>query len=146
MQLTHAAPPILDKPVVKLKPHQGLTLIELMITVAIVAILAAIAYPSYSRQILRSHRTDAKSALLQIQVAQEKYFLQNNAYGSLTNLGLPSTTTNGYYTVSLTTLTSTTYVAQAVATGGQAADTTCATYTINQAGATTPAVSTGCWK
>ena len=62
------------------KYQKGVNLIELMIVVTIVAILGAIAYPSYRNQLMRSHRSEAKAALLQIQVAQEKWFLQNNAY------------------------------------------------------------------
>ncbi len=132
---------------------RGFTLIELMMTVAVVAILAAVAYPSYRNQLLRSHRVEAKSALLQMQVAQEKYFLQNNAYGSLTALGLSAGTSydtpNGYYRITVTlpaTPPNTTYTAQATALGGQTSDTACATFTIDNMGATTPSPSTGCWK
>lgn len=132
------------------KQH-GVTLIELMIVVAVVAILAAIAYPSYRNQIMRSHRTEAKAALLNIQVAQEKYFLQNNSYGSLAQLGAASlgltasnTTASGYYLVSLPTQTATGYQANADAQGGQSDDTHCATFTINQAG-TRGATNTDCW-
>lgn len=116
-----------------------------MIVVAIVSILAAIAYPSYRNQLLRSHRTEAKSALLQIQVAQEKWFLQNNAYtNSLTNLSSTATTTNGYYTIGVTVGSpATTYTATATAAGSQANDTACATFTINQTGSRTP--TSGCW-
>src|SRR5205823_3769710 len=65
-----------------LRPHRmrGMTLIELMVVVAIVAILASLAVGSYRRYVLRANRTDATSALLRIQVGEEKYFLQNNAY------------------------------------------------------------------
>ena len=62
------------------KTQYGFTLIELMITVAIIAILAGIAYPSYLSQVRRSNRTEARTALLQAQVAQEKFFLQYNRY------------------------------------------------------------------
>ena len=66
-----------------MKEHAlGFTLIELMITLLIVAILAGIAIPSYSNYILRANRTDATSALLKVASAQEKFFLQNNTYAS----------------------------------------------------------------
>jgi len=60
----------------------GFTLMELMITLAIVALLAAIAVPSYRDYIIRSNRIDATSALLKIAAAQEKFFLQNNTYAT----------------------------------------------------------------
>lgn len=125
--------------------YRGVTLIELMITVAVVSILAAVAYPSYRNQTLRAHRAEAKAALLQIQVAEEKWFLQNNAYtSSLTNLQSVSPTVNGYYTVSVTVGNpATTYTATAAATSTQNADTSCLTFTINETGTRTP--TTGCW-
>ena len=126
------------------KYQKGVNLIELMIVVTIVAILGAIAYPSYRNQTLRSHRSEAKAELLEIQVAQEKWFLQNNAYtNSLTNLGSAATTTNGYYDIALSGVTATTYTATATATTKQDVDTSCLTFTINQTGARTP--TAGCW-
>lgn len=128
--------------------QQGVTLIELMIVVAIVSILAAIAYPSYTSQLRKSHRTEAKAELLKIQVAQEKYFLSTNSYGTLVNLSLVASGTNyltdhGYYQISFSSQDATTYTAQAVPQGGQASD-SCGTYTITQTGVRTPTTS-GCW-
>jgi len=137
--------------------QQGFTLIELMITVAVVAILAAIAYPSYKNQIMRSRRTDAKAALLNIQVAQEKRFLATNAYVQSTTgltdtwasggLGLAQAKSdNGYYNLTIDAgATAISYVARAKApTGsGQASD-SCGEYTINNTGAKTPTTA-GCW-
>src|SRR6266404_5478396 len=83
---------------------RGMTLIELMVVVAIVAILASLAVGSYRRYVLRANRTDATSALLRIQVAQEKYFLQNNAYTvdlSPAGLNVASPTPNGFYTLAV---------------------------------------------
>src|SRR5213595_20471 len=89
-----------------LRPHRmrGMTLIELMVVVAIVAILASLAVGSYRRYMLRANRTDATAALLRIQVAEEKFFLQNNVYTidlSGAGLGVPSPTPNGFYTLAV---------------------------------------------
>lgn len=58
----------------------GFTLIEVMITVAIVAILAAVAMPSYQQYIIRAARTQAQSELLQLVNVQEKIYLNSNNY------------------------------------------------------------------
>ncbi len=60
----------------------GFTLIELMITVAIVGILAAIAYPSYKGYVIRTNRVDAQKTLMQMALSAEKYFTQRNTYGT----------------------------------------------------------------
>ena len=87
----------------------GFTLIELMITVAIVGILAAIAYPSYTEYVIRSKRADGKAVLLQLQLAQEKWRANHTTYASKTDLGI-STSPDGYYTVNnFTDVTGTTY-------------------------------------
>ena len=64
----------------KRAPARGFTLIELMITVAIVALLAAIAIPSYQDSIWKGKRGEAKTALLKALQAEERYYTQNNAY------------------------------------------------------------------
>ncbi len=62
------------------KKMRGVTLIELVVVVAIVALLATVALPSYRQFQLRSHRVEAKAALLNLAAAQEKFYLQNNTY------------------------------------------------------------------
>ena len=59
---------------------RGFSLIELMVVLAVFAILSTIAVGSYRRYALRATRTEARLSLLAIQVAQEKFFLQNNQY------------------------------------------------------------------
>jgi type IV pilus assembly protein PilE len=57
-----------------MKQQSGVTLIELMITVSVVAILAAIVYPSYKNHMTRTRRSDAQVALMRVAAAQEKYY------------------------------------------------------------------------
>ena len=58
----------------------GFTLIELMITLLVIAILSAIAYPIYEHQIVESRRTEARSALLELAAREERYYATQNAY------------------------------------------------------------------
>lgn len=142
------------------RPARGFSLIELMIVVALVAILASLAVSSYRRYVMRANRTEARIALLSIQAAQEKFFLQNNGYATsmATVLAAPPAglgiglsagglTPSGNYTISFSAATANTYTLQAVATGPQTSDTAaCLTFTIDEQGTRTPADSTGCWK
>lgn len=117
------------------KSH-GFTLIEIMITVAILGIVSAIALPTFFDAMRKSRRTDAFTALSAVQQAQERWRANNPSYtdrltalpsASEPGLGLPSTTTNGYYTVAIDTPTATGYnvVATAVGTASQAQDGNC---------------------
>lgn len=61
-------------------PRKGFTLIELMVTVAIVGILAAIAYPSYNNHVRKTKRAEGKTRLLQVAQLQERWFTEKNTY------------------------------------------------------------------
>jgi type IV pilus assembly protein PilE len=122
---------------------RGVTLIELMIVVVVVGILASIAVPSYRDYILRANRTEAKSFLLRVQAAQEKFFLQNNRYSdSLTaappaGLGLGDATESGKYAIAFNPApTAITYrvVATPVGGRGQDEDTDCQSFAVNELG------------
>ncbi|KXS54006.1 MAG: type IV pilus assembly protein PilE [Marinobacter sp. T13-3] len=69
-----------DKALMKTRANAGFTLIELMIVVAIIGIIAAIAYPSYQGYVESTRRGDAKGALMQFASAMERYYTQNNTY------------------------------------------------------------------
>lgn len=102
-----------------IKKHQGFTLIELMITIAILGILAAIAYPSYTAQVQKSRRADAQVALQEIAQRQEAYFLHNRSYAKdVAQLGYAATSTEGQYDLSIApTPTACTGVAAVACTG-----------------------------
>ena len=83
--------------------QQGFTLIELMITLAILAILTSIAVPSYMSYVYKSKRTEGKTELLRIAQLQESYYIQNLSYAAaLTDLGFAAAsqdTEGGLYTI-----------------------------------------------
>jgi len=118
-----------------LKSNRGFTLMELMIVVAIIAIIAAVAIPAYSDYVTRARRGDAKSALIALQLAQEKFRANNPTYTTTAaSLPVDLTSPDGYYTLSLVAATASTFTATATPTGAQAGDTTCPSYTMTQNG------------
>jgi type IV pilus assembly protein PilE len=130
-------------PILSSRAHAaGFTLIELMITIAVVAILATLGSVSYRSQIIRTNRTEAKMALLRVQTGQEKFFLQNHRYADVAELaktppeglGIPLTTEHGYYAVALTSADDVSYTATATAAGTQLDDEQCASFSIDNTG------------
>lgn len=123
--------------------ENGFTLIELMITVACVAILAAIAYPNYSEYMLRARRTDAKNALLEVAGRQERFHSIHNryaktaaelGYGTLP-LAVPSAGASPYELSVDFDEDGKTYTAKATPQGSQTKDQKCHTYTLSHTGA-----------
>lgn len=119
--------------------QQGFTLIEVMIVTVIIAILAAIAIPSYQSHIQKTRRTDAKSTLSQIAAAQERYFFTNNGYAVGTDFSKvysSTSTPDGHYTIAALNACgdSNCYRVTATATGSQATDTACNQFSINHIG------------
>jgi len=142
--------------------QRGMTLIELMVVAAIVALLAAIAYPSYTRYVVKSKRSVAQSALLQIADRQQQFFMDNKTYAAnLANLGYPAdpwvvdndsqSTVAGdvdaVYSISLSNVTATTWTATAAPLQSQLAqDTYCGSLNLTQAGTKgKTGASDDCW-
>lgn len=121
----------------------GFTLVELMVVVAIIAILAAIAFPAYQNYVLRSGRTDARDALMNIAQQLERHYTQNNSYSSYSLSS--SSSAAGLYTLTLTKAASTYTVTAAPVSGSRQAKDTCKSFSINQAGVRTSDPATGCW-
>lgn len=123
---------------------KGFTLIELMIVVVIMGILAAMAYPTYQNQVMRTHRADGQAALLHLSTSMEHYYTQNHTYVGATtpaDLGHSTTSPEGNYTLTISNLSATTYTLSATPTGAQAGD-SCGVLSVNQAFAKTPE---NCW-
>lgn len=115
--------------------QRGFTLIELMITVAVVAILAAVALPSFLGQLQKSRRSDGKQALVAVAQNMEKYFTENSRYTTAAGSGtcpgsavVASPSPEGYYAIT-GACTDNTFTLTATAQGVQASDTHCATLT-----------------
>lgn len=85
------------------KNNKGFTLIEVMIVVAIIGIIAAIGYPSYTRYLHKAARAEASALLLEVMEKQEQYYRNKITYtDSLADLNYPATleTENGRFTIS----------------------------------------------
>jgi type IV pilus assembly protein PilE len=146
----------------------GFSLIELMITLLVVAILASIAVPSYRQYVLRSHRVEAKATLLNVATEQEKFYLQRNRYANDNELvaakadgglGFSRDTERGWYRLTLDPDDAgnpQSWTIEATANGTQQDDKRCRFFSLDSTGVrragpnldgsgTTDATSEDCW-
>ena len=125
----------------------GFTLIEVMIAVLIIAVLSAIAYPSYDNHVINSRRAAAAVCLMERAQFMERYYTTNMSYADAP-APAPCQELQGHYTVSMEDLAATTYTLLATPQGRQASkDTTCGILSLNQQGVRSAEKGTAaqCW-
>jgi type IV pilus assembly protein PilE len=149
------------------KGASGVTLVELMVTLAVLAILVSVGYPMYTAQILKSRRSEARSGIMALAMAEER---ERRAWGGYTesnatiahitfadNSPVPDANSTfdkdvtsvanefgQFYSFKITADNST-YTISATPTGTQGADTACASFSIDQTGAKSATDTDLCW-
>jgi len=131
-----------------IKYKKGFTLIELMVVLVIIFLLLSYAIPTYRQYVLRSQRSEAQNALLQLTGIQERFYANSNRYGTADEINLatlypaPTASNNLHFAISMES-TNTTYIIKASPFGSQSEDTECPIFILDNLGQKTPAGN--CW-
>ena len=142
--------------------ERGFTLIELMITLTVAAILTAIAVSAYQNSVRESRRTEAKTALMELATREQRLYATTNTYSTIpadlgyTGTQFPLTVGAGYYQVNVVVIPAAgmapaSFELTAIPIGSQVSDTQCAKFGLNSLGVQTAESSTGvntlptCW-
>jgi len=129
-------------PLKPLRAAYGFTLTELLVSMAVLAILTAIALPAYRSYALQANRTDAVKTLTYDRQILERCYSQNFSYLNVANdcpgaANITGPSLGGYYQITVNPWNATSYQLNAVAQGTQVSDTSCQTYTVTQNGTQT---------
>lgn len=131
------------------KYNQGLTIIELMVGLLVIAILSIIAVSLFRPYVLKGQRADGINAILTLQLAEERYRSNNTSYGSLAQIGGASSSPQGYYTLAISSTSATGFIITATAVGNQANDTdgstSCSPLTLTVSNNTVTRSPSACW-
>ena len=125
---------------------RGVSLLELMIVVVVVAILATIAYPNYRDAVARAKRNEAKAALLLIATNQERFYLSNNTYtNDLLVLGTTPLTESETYAITIPAADANNFTAVATYQNADHEAGKCQTFQSDGRGVKTSAPLADCW-
>lgn len=116
--------------------HSGFSLIELLVVLAIITILCAVAYPNYQAHIIKTRRSQAKVALIDLAARLEQYHLIHHSYkdATLAELNMEDRTENNYYLMEIQTATDNYYAIAAIPENTQTKDQQCGILTYDEKG------------
>ncbi|NKB37814.1 MAG: prepilin-type N-terminal cleavage/methylation domain-containing protein [Gammaproteobacteria bacterium] len=128
-----------QKPSFNRARNLGFTLMELMIVVAIIGLLAGIAYPQYGQYVIRGKRTEGRGALMDGAARLERFYSDNNAYADTANVihsdtGISANSESGYYALTIVTATPFQSFTLTATPANGFVDTECGALTLTNAG------------